>query len=91
MSVSQDTHEDHLSRLRDAKIDMKYAVLKLSARRFAIVEYAGASYWGDWMQQNGFYQHTVQFVPGCENLSYVEMKDKMLELNKTKTHEHTNG
>jgi hypothetical protein len=89
----QDTHEAHLARLRTAKLEMKYAVLKLSKRRYAIVEYQGASYWGDWKEQNGFYQHTVQFVPGCENLSYVEMKDKMLELNtaQIQKHGHANG
>jgi hypothetical protein len=92
MADVQDTHEAHLARLRDAKTNMKYAVLRLSKRRYAIVEYEGAAYWGDWRLQNGFYQHTVNFVPGCENLSYVEMKDKMLELNKTKEkHEHANG
>jgi hypothetical protein len=84
----QDSHQAHLARLREAKLEMKYAVLKLSKRRFAIVEYGGASYWGDWQQQNGFYQHTVEFVPGCENLSYVEMKDKILELCKKEEHEH---
>jgi hypothetical protein len=84
----QDVLDEHkqeqdqfLKDMQASKTAMKYATIKLSDRRYAIIQYEGAGRYGG---TDGYWHHSFSFVEGCEKLTFSEAYDRYRELVKGK-------
>lgn len=67
-------------RVSKTKQEMRYMLLPVSKRLYAIIEFVGIGYNGDWKLGNGYATCYAKIVEGCEKLCMNEAHTKYKEL-----------